>query len=161
MGKYGIRIAWMGKYGICIAFGGGEREMKKPTNPKDALGIRKRPFSVIPWGVVTEVGLALLEGALKYGRFNWRTAGVRASVYFDATMRHLTAWWEGQDIDPISGLHHVDKAIASLTVLRDAMLQDMLTDDRPPKHNEWDVAMERWDGEAGRLIDSLGGEDVK
>lgn len=47
-------------------------------------------------------------------------------------MRHLAAWWEGQDIDPDSGLHHVAKAMASLHVLRDAMMQDKCFDDRPP-----------------------------
>jgi hypothetical protein len=57
---------------------------------------------------------------------------VRASVYFDATIRHLFSWWEGEDIDPDSGLHHVTKALSSLTVLRDAQLQGMCTDDRPP-----------------------------
>jgi hypothetical protein len=53
-------------------------------------------------------------------------------VYFDATLRHLFAWWEGEDLDPASGLHHIDKAIAGLFVVRDAMLRGMCTDDRPP-----------------------------
>lgn len=105
----------------------------KPTNPKDAIGSNKVPFSVIPLRVLGELGLALLEGAAKYRRHNYRRAGVRASVYFDATMRHLFAWWEGQDTDPDSGLSHVTKAIASLTVLRDSMLQGNWQDDRPPR----------------------------
>lgn len=109
----------------------------KPTNPKDAVGIKKVPFSVIPWCVIGELGLALMEGALKYGRHNYRETGVRASVYFDATLRHLGSWWEGEDLDPDSGLSHVTKAIASLTVLRDSMMQDNWTDDRPPKTLGW------------------------
>lgn len=104
----------------------------KPTNPKDALGIAKVPFSVIPAPVIGELGLALMEGALKYGRHNYREAGVRASVYYDAAFRHLSAWWEGQDIDPDSGLSHVAKAMASLTVLRDSMMRGNWADDRPP-----------------------------
>lgn len=107
--------------------------MLKDTNPKDAVGIRKTPWSVVPLAVMAEVGLAMLEGALKYGRHNWREKGVRASVYIDATFRHLSAWWEGEDTDPDSGLSHITKAIASLTVLRDAMIQEKLEDDRPPK----------------------------
>ena len=79
------------------------------------------------------LGLALLEGTAKYGRHNYRGVGVRASVYYDATMRHLFSWWEGEDIDPDSGLSHVTKAIASLTVLRDAMMQEKCNDDRPPR----------------------------
>lgn len=104
------------------------------TNPKDAVGVRKwRQFCTVPLTVVAEVGVAMLEGARKYGRHNYRVAGVRASVYIDASIGHIAQWWEGEDIDPGSGLCHITKAIASLVVLRDAMLQDMLTDDRPPK----------------------------
>ena len=83
--------------------------------------------------VIFEIGLGLLEGGRKYGRHNFRAVGVRASVYFDAAMRHLAAWWEGEDIDPDSGMNHIAKALACLTVFRDAMLQDKWTDDRPPK----------------------------
>lgn len=108
----------------------------KPSNPKDSVGIKKVYFSVIPWGVIAELGLALLEGALKYGRHNYRAIGVRGSVYYDATLRHLTDWWEGTDTDPDSGLSHITKAIASLTVLRDAMIQENWEDDRPPRMKE-------------------------
>lgn len=112
----------------------------KDTNPKDAVGTKKTPFTVIPFTVLWELGCALLEGARKYGRHNYRVAGVRGSVYIDASMRHLSSWWEGEDIDPDSGLSHITKAIASLTVMRDAMLQEKFIDDRPPKarhNNEW------------------------
>lgn len=105
----------------------------KPTNPKDRIGINKAPMSFVPACVIAETGTAMMEGALKYGPYNWRTAGIRFSVYHDATMRHLNAFWEGEDIDPDSGLCHLTKAIASLMVYRDAMIQDKFTDDRPPK----------------------------
>jgi hypothetical protein len=115
--------------------------MNKPTNPKDAVGIRKLAFSVLPWQVLCRVALAMTEGALKYGRHNYREAGVRASVYFDAVVgRHMTDWWEGTDIDPDSGLHHIDKAIAGLMVMRDSMLQGNFEDDRPPRAKGVDMA---------------------
>jgi hypothetical protein len=105
----------------------------KLTNPKDSVGVRKVPMSVIPMPVMAEVGLAMLEGARKYGRHNWRVKGVKASVYFDAVVaRHMAQWWEGEDIDADSGLSHITKAIASLVVLRDAMIQGEMVDDRPP-----------------------------
>lgn len=106
----------------------------KDTNPKDAIGIRKAPISCLPVRVLWRVGLAMLEGALKYGRHNYRAAGVRASVYFDAVVnRHLFQWWEGEDIDAESKLSHIDKAIAGLMVLRDSMLEGNWVDDRPPR----------------------------
>jgi hypothetical protein len=108
----------------------------KDTNPKDAIGCKKPPLSTVPMPVMFEVGAALLEGACKYRRHNFRVVGVRSSIYFDATMRHLSQWWEGEDIDKDSGLNHVSKAIASLVVLRDAMMQGKVNDDRPPRANE-------------------------
>jgi hypothetical protein len=108
--------------------------MLKDTNPKDAVGVRKwRQYCTVPTTIIWELGVAMLEGARKYGRHNYRVAGVRASVYVDAAKGHIDSWWEGEDIDADSGLSHVTKAMASLAVLRDAMINDMLTDDRPPK----------------------------
>lgn len=107
---------------------------KKNGNPKDALGIKKAPMSTLPTGPAYEVALAMLEGARKYGRHNYRVMGVRGSVYYDAALRHLCEWWEGEDIDPDSGLNHITKAIASLFVLRDSMLMENWIDDRPPRY---------------------------
>ena len=104
----------------------------KPTNPKEAFGVSKVPASCVPLGVVAELGLAMLEGALKYGRHNYRRAGVRGFVYYDAARRHLDAWWEGEDIDPDSGLPHLVKAMACLAVMRDSQMIGNFVDDRPP-----------------------------
>lgn len=110
----------------------------KQSNPKDLVGTKKAPRSTVSAVVMAEVGVAMLEGALKYGRHNYRAVGVRASVYYDATMRHLDAWWDvGQDIDPDSGMHHVTKAITGLMVLRDAMINGLCEDDRPPSVAEF------------------------
>lgn len=106
----------------------------KESNPKDAVGTKRVPFSTLPARPAAEVGLAMLEGALKYGRHNYRAIGVRSSVYYDACLRHLTAWWEGEDIDPDSGLPHIIKAAACLFVLRDSQLIGNVVDDRPPSH---------------------------
>lgn len=104
----------------------------KASNPKDAIGCRKVPFHILPWPVIGELAIGMLEGGCKYGSHNYRVIGVRASVYFSATMRHLTAWLEGEDIDPESGLSHISKAMTSLLVLRDAMIRGKMVDDRPP-----------------------------
>lgn len=123
---------------------------EKKTNPKDAVGIKKAPIStlsgvallevsahlgfLIPGPVMLEVGLGMLEGARKYGRFNYREAGVRASVYYDATGRHLLAFLAGEDVDPDSGLSHITKSLCSLFVLLDALRMGKCEDDRPPKY---------------------------
>lgn len=111
-----------------------EGEKMKPTNPKDIAGSSKVPMnSMLSGAVMGEVALALFEGALKYGRHNYRQDGVRASVYYDAVGRHLAAWWEGEDVDEESGLSHITKAIAGLHILRDCSIRGMCNDDRPPK----------------------------
>lgn len=105
----------------------------KESNPKDAVGIKKVAFSCVPANVIGEIALGLMEGARKYRRHNYRAVGVRGSVYYDAAMRHLMAWYEGEDIDQDSGLSHISKALSCLVVLRDAMLNEKWEDDRPPK----------------------------
>ena len=101
-----------------------------PTNPKDAIGSDKLPLHLWPT-TATAVGcLGLLDGALKYGRSNWRHAGVRASIYYDACRRHLDAWFEGEDLDPDSGLPHMAHALACLAIVVDAEAAGKFTDDR-------------------------------
>ena len=131
----------------------GIKVVSKDTNPKDAVGVRKAGMSCIPAEVMLELGLAMQEGARKYGRHNYRVAGVRASVYYDAAMRHLMAWWEGEDIDPDSGLSHLVKAMACLLVIRDGIVNTSWVDDRPPALPVgWQIALNK---KAGDLIDRL------
>lgn len=113
----------------------------KDTNPKDGVGVKKwRQFCCVPFTVVWELGVAMLEGAMKYGRHNYRVSGVRASIYVEAARGHIDCFWEGEDIDPDSGLPHIVKAMASLAVLRDAQIQGKYVDDRPPKTNIAEVS---------------------
>lgn len=102
----------------------------KPTNPKDAIGSDKLPLHLWPTTATILGSLGLLDGMLKYGRTNWRDAGVRASIYYDAARRHLDAWFEGEDEDPDSGLPHLAHALACLAILVDARAANRLTDDR-------------------------------
>lgn len=102
----------------------------KDTNPKDAIGCQKLPLHLWP-STATAMGcLGLLDGALKYGRANWRASGVRASIYFDAASRHLNAWFEGEEQDPDSGLPHLAHALACLAIVVDAEAAGLLVDDR-------------------------------
>ena len=102
----------------------------KPTNPKDAIGSDKMPLHLWPKTATVLGTLALLDGALKYGRSNWRAVGVRASIYYDALDRHMTAWFEGEDIDPDSGLPHLSHALATIAIIVDAIAADRFHDDR-------------------------------
>lgn len=102
----------------------------KPTNPKELVGSSKLPLSLWP-PVATAYGcLGFLEGALKYGRANFRALGVRASIYVDAARRHLDAWFEGEECAPDTGTPHLANALACIAIILDAQSQGKLTDDR-------------------------------
>lgn len=107
----------------------------KESNPKDeAAALDGRvPLSLFPDTARIAGAMAFLEGKEKYGRYNYRVVGVKSSVYVEALERHMTAWWNGEDIDEKSGLNHLWKAIACVAILIDAMETGMLTDDRPPR----------------------------
>jgi len=107
----------------------------KSTNPKEAIGSTKIPFHMIPAGPKAMMAMAFYEGGTKYGPYNWRVAGVRASTYKAAVERHLEKWWNGDDTDPTTHVHHLANAMAGLAIILDAEIQDKLTDDRPPKQD--------------------------
>jgi hypothetical protein len=123
----------------------------KPTNPKDIVGSTKLDPGNVPDSITMGAAMAFLEGALKYGRFNWRVAGVRASIYHAAARRHLAKWWNGQDRDKKTRVHHLDSVIACLGIIRDAELYGKLTDDRPPAPNE-DAMADLIDGAGDHLL---------
>ena len=122
----------------------------KNTNPKDLIGSDKIPMHLFPETAVVYGAMALLDGALKYGRTNWRVAGVRASIYVDAAKRHLSKWFEGQDIDEDSGLPHLAHALACIVIIIDALEAGKLKDDRMVKGGYLEV-LKKFTPEVKRL----------
>ena len=55
-------------------------------------------------------------GAQKYAAHNWRL-GLDASRTYAALLRHLTSFWNGEDLDPESGLPHLYHAACMLMFL--------------------------------------------
>lgn len=102
----------------------------KPSNPKDIIGSSKLPLHLWPETATILGSLGLLDGCLKYGRANFRAVGIRASIYYDATRRHLNKWFEGQETDPDSGLPHLAHALACIAIIVDAQAAGLMTDDR-------------------------------
>ena len=111
-------------------------------NPKDAIGSGKIPLHLWPTTASAAGSIALLNGALKYGRSNWRAIGVRASIYVDACQRHLMAWFEGNECDE-EGVPHLAAALACLAIIVDCQAAGKLRDDRqfPGGHSEFMAEM--------------------
>lgn len=98
-------------------------------NPKDTIGSNKLPLHLWPTTATAMGCIAMLNGALKYGRSNWRAVGVKASIYVDACQRHLAAWFEGSNTDE-EGVPHLGSALACLAILIDCEAAGKLRDDR-------------------------------
>lgn len=108
----------------------------KETNPKDAIATNKLPLHLVSPIVKAYQAIAHFLGNVKYGAWNFRAAGARASVYRSAVDRHLDAWWEGEEIDPTDGTPHLANALCCINILIEAKESGRLVDDRPPSRPE-------------------------
>ena len=70
----------------------------------------KPRWSLLPWHEVGEVVKVLTVGAIKYEDDNWKRVPNGRDRYFSACMRHLTAWWNGERLDPETKLNHLAHA---------------------------------------------------
>jgi hypothetical protein len=94
---------------------------------------------VAPEGV-EGIARVLTFGANKYGDRNWEK-GMSWGRAFAATLRHLYAWWGGQDIDPESGFSHLDHAACNIHFLQAYEKRNIGTDSRnkkaQPENPDW------------------------
>lgn len=73
----------------------------------------------------------LTVGAKKYEDRNWEK-GILYSRVYGALMRHMLAWWDGEDFDPETGLPHLDHAQCCIHFLSHYHHNDYCDiDDRP------------------------------
>lgn len=101
------------------------------SNPKARQGILKCPTQYVPPIIMMHLGLAMKSGAEKYGPFNWREDPICASIYKGAMDRHLSSWFDGEDVDPGSGCHPLAHVAASCALVLDSLACESLIDDRP------------------------------
>jgi len=67
-------------------------------------------------GVLIDVAQVFTFGAQKYAPHNWRD-GIYTSRLYASLMRHLLAFWSGEENDPESGLPHLAHAGCCLMML--------------------------------------------
>lgn len=87
--------------------------------------------AVDPWALI-EVAKVAGFGARKYERYNF-AKGYRWSLNFDAMLRHLLAFWGGEDLDPESKLPHLAHAAWHCLALLSFSGRGRGTDDRFPR----------------------------
>lgn len=77
----------------------------------------KLEYSLIPQGVLANILRVLGFGKKKYAADNWQFVDNARERYFNATMRHLTSWWEGERVDQETGENHLAHAACCIMFL--------------------------------------------
>lgn len=77
----------------------------------------KPRFSLLPTGVLTPILKVLEYGAKKYSANNWQQVENSRTRYYDAAMRHIQAWFEGETNDPETNEPHLAHAMCCLMFL--------------------------------------------
>lgn len=109
------------------------------SNPKTRFGVAKPPLALIPAPAMLQMAEAFRDGAAKYGAANWRKDPVSASTYINAALRHIVAWYDGEEVAQDSRVHHLGHAAACLAIILDAQLCGTLLNDRPPPAPTGDI----------------------
>lgn len=89
----------------------------------------KLPWHLLPGDAVEPVLRVLSYGADKYAPRNWEK-GMAWSRPFGAMMRHMWAWWMGEDKDKETGETHLAHAACCLLFLLAYEKRGIGTDDR-------------------------------
>lgn len=90
----------------------------------------KAPWHLLPFDAIGGVVGVLAHGATKYATRNWER-GMDWSRPYSALLRHLTAWWGGEEYDPDSGRRHLAHVACNALFLLAYTLRGVGTDDRP------------------------------
>jgi hypothetical protein len=79
----------------------------------------KDDYSLVPPKAFAGLVRVLTYGARKYAPDNWRYVENRKARYFSAAMRHLWAWWRGEEKDAETGESHLHHAACCISFLAD------------------------------------------
>lgn len=77
----------------------------------------KLDWALLPVEPIEETIKVLMFGAQKYARDNWKKVDNHEVRYYNAAMRHITAWQKGEKVDSETGISHIAHAMCCLTFL--------------------------------------------
>ena len=103
----------------------GFAEPPKSTEPEaENKGVKsdqgKTQWSYLPIPAVKAVIDVMSYGDTKYPApdgSNWKRVPRAKKRYYNAAMRHLTSWWDGEQNDPETGYNHLAHACSNLLFL--------------------------------------------
>lgn len=85
------------------------KEVRTTSSTGGEKGVKPQRYDLLPKPFMDAVAEVMAFGAEKYDAHNWRK-GYEWSKSYAAAMRHMTAHWNGETIDPESGLPHLAHA---------------------------------------------------
>ena len=105
-------------------------EVSTPLTEGQKFDSDKLRYELLPPELLEEVARVLTFGAHKYSARNWEL-GMAWSRPFGALMRHMWAWWRGEEKDPETGYSHLAHAACCIAFLVAYEARNTGTDDRP------------------------------
>jgi hypothetical protein len=109
--------------------------MSEPTGKKFDQG--KPRMELLSREAMVQIAQVLTFGAQKYDAHNWR-GGIAWSRVLGAALRHLTAFIDGEDTDPESGISHLAHAGCCIMFLLEYEKTHKELDDRY-KHPQQEI----------------------
>lgn len=108
------------------------KRTKRPTLKKPLKhDNQKNMLQLVPPELIFAAGNGVTHGAKKYAPGNWAKGdGFEWSRLYGGLQRHVNAFWNGEDIDPDSGNHHLDHAACMLGFLIAHVKRGIGKDDR-------------------------------
>lgn len=76
----------------------------------------KIAWNLIDMPTFEKVVRVMMYGAAKYQKYNWKK-GISFSRLYNASLRHITAFWKGEDLDTETGISHLAHAMCCLMFL--------------------------------------------
>ena len=95
----------------------------------------KTRLDLIPLHLLDNCADVFEYGINKYAEWNW-AKGMAWNIPYQCLLRHLSAWYRGEDNDPESGKSHLGHAMANLIMLEHYSQSYKEGDNRPKSYFE-------------------------
>ncbi len=104
-------------------------EIRTTSSTGGQKGAKPERHSLIPTEPIASLARLMAKGAIKYADHNWRK-GYEFSKSYDALVRHLNAWWSGEDNDPEMQESHLAAVMFHCCVMMELQKTHPEFDDR-------------------------------
>lgn len=121
-----LMAAWPGEVFLPVK----DEEVRQVSTTGGEKGQKLARFDLVPIKPLVELAKHYGRGARKYEDRNWER-GYDWSLSYAAAQRHLTAFWDGEDVDPETGTPHVIAAAWHCFALMEYMHTHPEFDNRP------------------------------